>query len=33
VIVYDEDFIYVVVDGVIFKLIDANRKMERSNSN
>jgi hypothetical protein len=32
VIAFDEDCIYVVVDGVIFKLIDANRKIERSNT-
>ena len=33
VIAFDEDCIYVVVDGVIFKLIDASRKLEHSNSN
>ena len=33
VIAFDEDCIYVVLDGVIFKLIDASRKIERSNSN
>jgi len=33
VIAFDEDFIYVVVDGVIFKLFDAGRKIEGRASN
>jgi hypothetical protein len=33
VIAFDEDCIYVVVDGVIFKLFDASRKTERRSGN
>jgi hypothetical protein len=33
VIVFDEDCIYVVVDGVIFKLFNASRKVERRSAN